>query len=90
MKYPGNSFKQRGIMKHVARKQPGIFHTEGHYYVRIEYTVWPEIYGDQLPIHFPTVQAALLFAENNCSLVKPYIRVYTPDGTLVKTFTFTN
>jgi hypothetical protein len=88
MDYPGNSYKQRGIMKNFPVPSPKIFENDqGHYFVRIKSMVWPTIYGEQLPIHFPKINAALRFAENNISHTMPVIRVYSPDGELAEVFT---
>jgi hypothetical protein len=86
--YPGNSYKERGILKNFPMPDKDLFANDnGYYYVRIKYTVWPSIYGDQWPIHFPTLISALTFAENNLSETKPVIRVYAPDGVLADIFT---
>lgn len=87
--YPGNSYKERGILKNfpVVPDKDAFVNDDGHYYVRIKYTVWPSIYGAQMPIHFPTLKSALMFAENNLSETKPVIRVYAPDGVLAEVFT---
>ena len=89
MDYPGNSYKQRGIKKVSPMLSPveSQNNLDQHYYVRIKCTVWPTIYGEQLPIPFPTLIAALRFAENNLSDTNPVIRVYAPDGVLAEVFT---
>ena len=59
-----------------------------HYYVRLKFKIWPEIYGKQIPIHFPTEEAALRFARNNISSNRPLARIYTSDGKLVDKFVY--
>lgn len=59
-----------------------------YYYVRIKYSVWPDIYGEEIPIHFPTLTAALRFAENNCNSIKPQIRVFNDDDIMIKRFNY--
>jgi hypothetical protein len=88
MDYPGNSYKLRGISKEppvpsLSRQRAA----RQYYYVRIEYSVWPEIYGKQLPIPFPNRDSAIRFALNNCNAIKPHTRVFAEDGTLVANFT---
>jgi hypothetical protein len=56
------------------------------YSVRLKYSVWPEIYGDRRPILFPTLDAALRFAECNLSPIIHQAQVYSPDGKLVYHF----
>jgi len=91
MEYPGNSYAMRGEMKRVASEDPSTYqNTSGHYYVRLKYTVWPELYGDELPIPFPTLKAALFFAEINITSTVVRARVYTPSGTLVTIFAYSN
>lgn len=88
MDYPGNSYNQRGAMKRVVQKHPETYQNDrGHYYVRLQYNIWPDIYGDELPIHFPTEKSALLFATNSISETIVRARVYTPSGILVTTLT---
>jgi hypothetical protein len=53
------------------------------YSVRLKYSVWPEIYGDERPILFPTLEAALRFAECNLSALIPQARIYSPDRQLL-------
>ena len=77
MDFPSNSLKLRGIIMEPSKP----------HYVRIKYAVWPEIYGEQTPIPFPTLKSALLFAQNNCTVNKPLTRVFNEDG-LVKSFTY--
>ena len=85
--YPGNSYKERGIMKHFPTPSHLAYENdEGHYFVRLKYTIWPSIYGKELPIHFPTQEAAMTFAKNNITSTIIRARVYTPSGKLVMTF----
>lgn len=90
--WPSNSHKQRVIKEKSVLSTPvKVIDNHGrqaYFYVRIKYTVWPEIYGKQMPIHFPTLEAALRFAKNNLSVNKPQTRVYSPDDKLVETFEY--
>lgn len=89
MDYPSNSYKLRGISKGPpvpSLRMPREPHQ--YFYVRIEYSVWPEIYGDQIPIPFPTLEAALRFAQGNICETKPHTRVFDEEGVLVETFTY--
>lgn len=89
MDHPGNSYTMRGEMKRVASENPTVYqNSSGHFYVRLKITVWPEIYGDEFPIHFPTEAAALRFAESNLSATTVRARVFTPSGKLVMTFDY--
>jgi hypothetical protein len=89
MDYPGNSYTMRGEMKRVASENPTVYqNSEGHFYVRLKYTVWPEIYGDEFPIHEPSLEAALMFAQNHISPTIICARVFTPSGKLVTTFDY--
>ena len=89
MDYPGNSYTMRGEMKRVASENPNIYqNSSGHFYVRLKYTVWPELYGDEFPIHFPTEVAALRFAQGNISSTIVRARVFTPSGKLIMTFDY--
>lgn len=88
MDYPSNSYKLRGISKEPP--VPSLIRqrdSHQYFYVRIEFTVWPEIYGGQIPIPFPTKESAIRFALNNCNVTTPHTRVLTEDGTLVANFT---
>lgn len=69
-------------------KSMEISDTAGFYMVKVKYTVWPSIYGKQLPHAFPTEHAAMMFAEHNVSENKPLTRVYDPDGHIIKRFTY--
>lgn len=63
-------------------------HNPQFYSVRLKYSVWPEIYGDERKILFPTLDAATRFAECNLSTLIPQARVYSPDDRLLNTFQF--
>lgn len=56
---------------------------ETNYYVRLTINVWPEIYGDERPIPFPTEQAARCFAKRNLSSTIIRARVYSPTDKLL-------
>jgi len=59
-----------------------------YYYVRLKITVWPEIYGDERPILFPTFPAAIGFAQGNLSAIIPQARVYSPNDELMATLNY--
>ena len=87
--FPNNSHKWRDVEEEDIVPIPiEIKDYSGYYYVRIKHTVWPEIYGEQIPIPFPTLKAAWRFAENNVSATTPVTRVYTPDDDLAWMFTY--
>lgn len=87
--FPNNSHKRRDIEQEDIVPIPmEIKDYSTYYYVRIKYTIWPELYGEQIPIPFPTLRSAWAFAENNISDIKPVTRVYTPDGDLAWMFTY--
>jgi len=66
-----------------SRRPFSIMNDDPYYSVRLEYSVWPEIYGDQRPILFPTEKAAVRFAECNLSSLIPRARVYSPKGVMI-------
>lgn len=89
--WPSNSHKSRALKEKdvlTTPKEIEIKDVQDYYYVRIKYIVWPEIYGKQLPIHFPTLEASMKFAQGNCTESKPLTRVYTPDNELVGVFKY--
>lgn len=87
--FPSNSHKLRGVEKESLLPSPVEFKdNRKHYYVQLKCAVWPEIYGKQLPIHFPNLKAAWAFAEGNLSPIWPVARVYTPDNDLAWTFIY--
>jgi hypothetical protein len=87
--FPSNSHKRRDIEEEDIVPIPiDIKDHPGYYYVRIKHTVWPELYGGQIPIPFPTLKAAWGFAENNVAPTRPVTRVYTSDGDLCWMFTY--
>jgi hypothetical protein len=70
------------------RRPFSIMNDDKYFYVRLTMSVWPEIYGDEKPILFPTEKAAMRFAECNLSTLIPRARVYTPDHKLVSVLQF--
>jgi len=68
------------------RRPFSIMNDDPYYSVRLKYSVWPEIYGDERPILFPTEKAAMRFAQCNLSSLIPQARVYSPTGVLMETF----
>lgn len=87
--FPSNSHKLRAIQKNpmLPNQLKRKTNREG-FYVKIEYNIWPEIYGKKIPYYFPTLDAALKFAEGNVSVNKPIIGVYTAQGILIEMFTY--
>ena len=87
--YPNNTHKRRDIEQEDIVPIPmEIKDYSDHYYVRVKYAVWPKIYGEHLPIPFPTLTSAWDFAKHNLSTTTPVTRVYSPDGDLCWVFIY--
>lgn len=87
--WPSNSYKQRDIKEENILPSPVKIQDSRNYFnVKIKFLIWPEIYDNHPPIQFPTLDSALRFAKNNCTVNKPLIRVFMPSGQLIETFEY--
>lgn len=77
-------------MFQVPKERPDLImdNSPQFYSVRLKITVWPEIYGDERPILFPTLDSALRFVQGNLSEQIVQARVYSPDQRLIQTTQF--
>lgn len=85
--YPGNSYKERGIlMNFLEPKFRSCKIHKSRYRVLIKHDVCPT----DIFICFDTFVKALVFARIACSETKPCIRIYLASGMLLFTITYQN